>query len=93
MDINEYLFIQRIFPYVGNTNSRILATQCTDTCPPKIYKFFKSANDTSIAFSSTVKYKRTWINYKIDMAYGKCCPFRKKMQTMDMEQGTNQRTS
>lgn len=50
----------------------------TDRHPRKTYNFLKTANDTLIAFSSIIKQKRTWITYRIDMAYGKCCSFRGK---------------
>lgn len=78
MDVNEYLFVQIVCPLWA---SQIQGSQLhwnTDRHPRKTDNFFKRAKDTIIAFSSIIKYKRTWINYRIDMAYGKCCSFRKK---------------
>lgn len=54
-------------------------------------KLFKRANDTLIVFRRLIKYERTWINYRIDMACGRCSSFRgKNAKYGDWEPGTNQ---
>lgn len=88
-----------VCPFVGFTYSSIIAAlECRQISRQTNFlknfftnQLFKRANDTLIAFGRLIKYKRTWINYRIDMAYGKGCSFkRKNAKYGDWEPGTNQ---
>lgn len=62
----------------------VVQTPRENTKEYMFFYYFKKA-------MSVIKYKRTWINYRIDRAYGKCCSFRgKNVQYGDWEPGTNQ---